>query len=45
MNEIIRNVPNVPDTYQLLGQIYEDQNDIKKVSTVGLGFCSGPLYS
>lgn len=31
LNEILRQAPNVPEPYQLMGQIYEDQGDMQKV--------------
>ncbi len=31
LNEITRQAPTVPEPYQLMGQIYEDQGDFKKV--------------
>jgi Tfp pilus assembly protein PilF len=30
LHEIIRKAPNVPDPYQLLAQIYEDEKKLKK---------------
>ena len=43
LNEIIRQAPNVPDPYQLMGQIYEDQADVQKAAEVNLVGCQfGP---
>lgn len=31
LNEMVRQAPSVPEPYRLIGQIYEDQRDLKKV--------------
>lgn len=39
LNEITRQAPNVPEPYQLMGTIYEDQGDLQKVSFRCFGWC------
>ncbi|EWM25349.1 transcription factor iiic-gamma subunit [Nannochloropsis gaditana] len=43
LNEVVRQAPTVPDPYQTMGQIYEDQGEIQKAAEINLVGCQfGP---